>query len=86
MLHKETERVYFAVGTALSIRQMSMAVPLFRRSIACLALRRPGLDARSVHVRFVVKPENYEQSSAASEIRKQWIEKCLRVIFQISVG
>jgi len=60
-----------------------MAVPLFRWSVACLALRRPGFDRRSVHVRFVLKPENYEQSRAASEIRVQWIEK---YIFQISVG
>jgi len=52
---------------------MSKAVPLFRRSVTCLALRRPGFDRRSVHVRFMVKPENYEQNSAASEIREHWI-------------
>jgi hypothetical protein len=84
------ERVYCEVGTRLSIQLPYTSDFNGRATVQAVSLRplttRPGFDPRSVHVRFVVKSENYEQSTALSAIGKHCTEKHLHHIFQISVG
>ena len=52
-----------------------------RRTLTTQAQVRSQVNAP----RFVVMPDNYERSSALSEIGKHWTEICLHLIFQISV-
>jgi hypothetical protein len=83
------ERVYFEVGTGLSIQLPYTPDHNGRATVQAVSHRplttQPGFDPRSVHVRLMVKSENYEQSTAVSEIGRHCTEKYLHHIFQISV-